>query len=237
MKFNYWLELPMALITLLEGNLTLDEIELGKHFLNTSKAMETLTIKLEKEIDRISISYITSKKELINSTLLRLKTLEKEKSLIMIQAIKFSVKLSSKFMNHIERNTDFVLLQNDYIMLTKIKFFLNILKSILTNINDHLKDEVKQENLQIQNADQEIQFCYVLKIFYEKIESKIFSLSIKHIWPSISKQENIVLENSEQNGELCSFHQLLNEEESKLPNKLSPFKSSPPEISLLCLGD
>ena len=211
MKFSYWLELPMAISTLLGSYNTIEDLELAKHLLNTSKAMELLTIRLEKEIDKISLnSDISSNniEELTKTIINRLNNLEKEKSLIIIQSIKFSIKLASKFLRIIEENcinvkTKFNCMTNfnlsnvpDHFTLTKIKYFLSLIKNILTQLNYYLDSKNYKESSQLYTQEPEIQFCCIIKIFFEKIESKLFNISVNFL-SNLNKQNNAI--NSEYN--------------------------------------
>lgn len=206
MKFSYWLELPMVITALLESNNTVEDLELAKNLLNSSKAIELLCLRLEKDIDRVSnLSNINvnSNEDNYNKLLSRLNNLEKEKSLIMIQSIKFSIKLASKFLKLIEdkcilikkNNNDSNTNKNnnnysnlffdlnissvpDHYTLTKIKYFLNLIKNILVQINTYLKSKNYKESSKLYAQEHEIQFCCIVKIFFEKIESKLFNISI-----------------------------------------------------------
>jgi hypothetical protein len=55
MRFNFWLELPITLISVFEQNASLEDIEKGKCLLNNSKAMEQIYSKIHKELDHIAI--------------------------------------------------------------------------------------------------------------------------------------------------------------------------------------
>lgn len=186
MKFSYWLELPMAIITLIDTHNSLEDIELARQLLNTSKAMEQLTHKLEKDIEIISLSGNFSNqksKEAIQILTQRLRSIEAEKSNIMIQAIKFSIKLSNKFSSIIENSILKVDAPDNYLF-TKIKYFLNLIKNVQYQIMSHIESEkLNDKDLYSQNA--EIQFCSIIKIYYEKIESKLFGISMKYITNNI----------------------------------------------------
>lgn len=188
MKFSYWLELPMAIITLIDTHNSLEDIELARQLLNTSKAMEQLTRKLEKDIDIMAASgnYFNHKsKEIINSLKQRLNSIEKEKSSIMIQAIKFSIKLSNKFSNIIENcilKAEFP----DQFILTKIKYFLSLIKNVQCQVMSHIEAHKSTES-DLLSQNTEIQFCSVIKIFFEKIESKLFGMSLKFITNNIQE--------------------------------------------------
>jgi hypothetical protein len=180
MKFSYWLELPMAIITLIDTNNSLDDIELARQLLNTSKAMEQLTNKLDKDITMIASSgnsFILQANDVVISLKKRLHSLEKEKSGIMVQAIKFSIRLSSKLASVLEAT----LAQEefpDHIVLTKIKYFLSLIKNILIQLNTYLETKKTKES-PLYTQDIEYQFCSIIRIFFEKIESKIFGMSLK----------------------------------------------------------
>ena len=178
MKFNFWLELPTAILSLLGDHLTDNDIEIANNLLNTCKSIEYLTNGIQKEIEVIINSgnfYQISNQ--INNLKNRLAQIEKEKSVILIQAIKFSVKLSSNFINSIKQNSDSIF---DHIQLTKIKYFLNLVKNCISQLNYHL--EKRNGSFVFSNEQEsELTFCKVIRIYFEKVESKLYNTSVQII--------------------------------------------------------
>ena len=172
MKLNFWLELPIALISVFEQNVSLDDVEKGKSLLNTSKAMEQIYSKIQKELDYIATSsYLSSDKtkEMAKKISLSLQTIEKENSQIILQAMKFSVKLINKFILLIEQEAKFSKSQNDIIILEKIKYFLSLIKASVNILNS--------TKVNIYSSSEE-NFCSLFKLYLEKSEAKLFEISM-----------------------------------------------------------
>lgn len=184
MKFNFWLELPMAIMSLLDTYNSIDDLELGNSLLNSCKAMEHIFSKIDKEVDLISSScYLNESKakEVISGLKKRLTIVEKEKTEIILQSMKFSVKLTSKFISIIEKS---VLESNspENILIGKIKYFLNLIKSATTQINNHINKSRTANSLSVSlNTEEEEKFCLTLKQFFEKSEAKLFKYSLNLI--------------------------------------------------------
>lgn len=178
MKFNFWLELPTAILSLLSENVSNNDIEIANNLLNTCKSIEYLTNGIQKEIEIIintgNFYHISNQ---INNLKNRLTQIEKEKSVILIQAIKFSVKLSSNFITSIKQNKDSFY---DHIQLTKIKYFLNLIKNCINQLDYHLE---KRNGSFVFSCEQEseLTFCKVIKIYFEKVESKLYNTSVQII--------------------------------------------------------
>jgi len=184
MKFNFWLELPMAIMSLLDTYNSLEDLELGNSLLNSCKAMEHIFAKIDKEVDLISSScYLNENKakEVISGLKKRLIIVEKEKTEIILQSMKFSVKLTSKFISIIEKS----LLESnspENILIGKIKYFLNLIKSAITQINSHINKSRNPNSLSVSlNTEEEEKFCFTLKHFFEKSEAKLFKYSLNLI--------------------------------------------------------
>ena len=179
MKFNFWLELPVALISVFEQNVSLDDVEKGKSLLNTSKAMEQIYSKIQKELDYIATSSYLSfekTKEMVKKISLSLQTIEKDNSHIILQAMKFSVNLINKFISLIEQEAKFSKSQNDIIILEKIKYFLSLIKASVNIINS--------TKVNMYSSSEE-NFCSVFKLYLEKSEAKLFEISMGFLTSSM----------------------------------------------------
>lgn len=242
MKYSFWLELPTTLINLLDSYVSLEDIDLSSKLTNSNKAMENITFKIIKEIDIISNNCFLNTveaKEHISNLMKRLSFIEKEKNIIVVQSMKFSVKLVSKLTTYITKlsnSNDTVLSMKEII--TKIKLLLNVIKTALNQVNIHLNYEKSSFNMSIEHEN-EIIFCRMLKMFFEKSESKIFQMSLSLITTSPvlmdfrkeKKIENYVFEVSKTNvnkvphsfyhdNDFDSFHLNINNGCSQIQNQI-----------------
>lgn len=179
MKFNFWLELPVALISVFEQNASLEDVEKGKSLLNTSKAMEQIYFKIQKELDYIATSsYLSSEKtkDMVKKITMSLQIIEKESSQIILQAMKFSVRLINKFISYIELESKFSFNQNDIIILEKIKYFLSLIKASVNILNS--------TKVNMYSSSEE-HFCSVFKQYLEKSEAKLFEISMGFLSSSV----------------------------------------------------
>lgn len=195
MKFYYWLELPTAIISLLSEKSTLEESSTAAKLLNSSKVISQMTSKLYQSIDLLSLSVGFENSNSIKTLKKRIQDLEKEKSCIVIQAMKFSVQLSSKLGSIIEEEIKTSRSMIDNILLTKIKYFLTLLKNTINQLTIHIQS--KNNNFIIGELESELNFCHTLKVFFEKLESKFFNFSMNYI----NKKSSIgVMNDDNQNG-------------------------------------
>lgn len=181
MKFNFWLELPTAMSSLLNFDLSEDDQNLSKYLHNTSKTNEILANKILNEIEILEINGIHFNfKKKIQILKEKLNVIEKEKSIILMNAMKFSIKLTSKFISELSHAN-----LTDNLTLTKIKYFLTLIKNCLFQLNIHL-DSKKGTLIFNNEQDSELNFCYMMKIFFEKTEAKLFNISMSYLNLSIS---------------------------------------------------
>ncbi len=176
MKFNFWLELSTAILSLLNDNISDKDIEIANNLLNTCKSIEYIVNSILKEIEIIlnsGNSYQISNQ--INSLKIRLAQVEKEKSVILIQAIKFSVKLSSNFVSNIIHGND---ASRDKIQLTKIEYFLKLVKNCINQLDYHLEKR-NWSFVFSHEQESELTFCKVIKIYFEKLQSKLYNVSVQ----------------------------------------------------------
>lgn len=179
MKFYYWLELPTAIISLLSEKSTIEESSTAAKLLNSSKVISQMTSKLYQSIDLLSLSVGFENSNSIKTLKKRIQDLEKEKSCIVIQAMKFSVQLSSKLGSIIEEEIKTSRSMIDNILLTKIKYFLTLLKNTINQLTIHIQS--KNNNFILGELESELNFCHALKVFFEKLESKFFNFSMNYI--------------------------------------------------------
>jgi len=190
MKFNFWLELPTAIISLLAEDSLLEDNEIAKKLLLTSKSFDQIVNKINNNIEIMSSSLCSyQSNDLINSLKLRLKSIENEKSHILIQAMRFTVKLSSKFCSLIENQVN-ESKSTDNILLTKIKYFLNLIQNSVKSLNYHI-ETVKNSSLFCIESESELNFCYTLKVYFEKMEAKIYNISLSYLNNSISEYNTV----------------------------------------------
>ena len=181
MKFNFWLELPTAMLSLLNFEISEDDKNLSKYLHNTSKRNDILANKILNDIEILEINGIHFNfKKKIQILREKLNEIEKEKSIILINAMKFSIKLTSKFISELS-NADLT----DNLTFTKIKYFLTLIKNCLCHLNSHL-DSKKGTLIFNNEQESELNFCYMMKIFFEKTESKLFNISMSYLNLSLS---------------------------------------------------
>lgn len=99
--------------------------------------------------------------------------LHKEKAQLVCQAIKFSTKIMTKILNSIEKVTEadkqneLHHLTDPVDLLTRIKLFLKITRIVVENANKELTE----------CKGQQMQFFTMIKVFTEKIQSRLYSIS------------------------------------------------------------
>jgi hypothetical protein len=103
--------------------------------------------------------------------------LQKEKTQLLCQAIKFSTKIMTKILYSIEKISEVNKeegihhLCNPVDHLTRIKLFLKITRVVVEYANKEL----------IESKGQQMQFFTMIRVFTEKIQSKLYALSFSLI--------------------------------------------------------
>ncbi len=121
--------------------------------------------------------------------------LQKEKTQLLCQSIKFSTKIMTKILSSIERVTE-VNKENEIHhlpdpvdLLTRIKLFLKITRLVVENANKEISE----------SKGQQMQFFTMIKVLTEKIQSKLYSISnelIKSLMKNAKKRNSDEEENN-----------------------------------------
>jgi len=158
----------------------------------------------------------------------KIKQISKEKIELVCKSIKFSIQLISKIFETIQ-NTNININKfysnypnninsgikndinvNELDLLTKIKLFLKITRLIVENTNKEI-EEIKTKNLNenfanFSNLNNSIEFFGMIKIYTEKIQTKLYTLSNEIVKNILKIKEinsiNKKCENDSNNGSL-----------------------------------
>lgn len=151
MKIDYWLELPTALIDLLGEHSDENERELSKHLITTNMQMKSLIKKIEDEITFFlkKASYSKEEEKIIseiNKLQLRIENIQKERTNILIQAVKFSISLLNKLVASAEAEVKSKQSILDYRFFTKIKLAISIVRNIYCQTMSNISASIKRVN-------------------------------------------------------------------------------------------
>jgi hypothetical protein len=128
MKFDFWFDLPQALVNVMENTISTDEIEYS-HILLTSYQTFKKTFESVNQI--LNTNYHSFSADELEVVLQRINNLKRETAELLCKAIKFSTKLMSRLLSTVESYHSYKLTEID--LLTKIKLFLKITRLVIDN--------------------------------------------------------------------------------------------------------
>lgn len=190
MNFNFWLELPTALINLFSEIPNQNEYNIALSLLNTSKTINQIQFQLVQEVERLeSKENKSEEKNLIQLLMLKMKSIEKQKSDLLFESIKISIKISNQYISLIDQGKYQSFFTEDSLLL-KIKYFLCLIKYCNENIQQCL--EVNNRlNTFGEEVREEASFCQKMKLFFQKLESRLYFFSLNLINSSFRLYENV----------------------------------------------
>ena len=132
MKFDFWFDLPQALVNVMENTLTKDEVEYS-HILFNSYQTYKKTFDSVNQI--LATNYQSFSAEELEVVVQRINSLKRENAELLCKAIKFSTKLMSRLLSTVENYHSCKITEID--LLTKIKLFLKITRLVIDNAKTH----------------------------------------------------------------------------------------------------
>ena len=128
MKFDFWFDLPQALVSVMESNLSKEDIEYSSVLFNSyqsfNKTFNTVNNVLSTNMNSLSSGDLEVIQNKMNS--IKIETAE-----LLCKAIKFSTKLMSRLLGILENYNSCKITEVD--LLTKIKLFLKITRLVIEN--------------------------------------------------------------------------------------------------------
>jgi hypothetical protein len=140
MKFDFWFDLPQALVNIMDSILTIDEVGYSDVLYNSyqyfKKTLDTVNQILSFNYNSISADEL----EVVNN---KLTSIKKETAELLCKAIKFSTKLMTKLLSIVENYQSSKFTEVD--LLTKIKLFLKITRLVIDNAKTHAQNTTGKE--------------------------------------------------------------------------------------------
>lgn len=140
MKFDFWFDLPEALVNIMESNLSKEDIEYSSILFNSyqsfNKTFNTVNNLLSTNMNSLSNGNLEVIQNKMNS--IKIETAE-----LLCKAIKFSTKLMSKLLGIVENYKSCKI--SDVDLLTKIKLFLKITRLVIENSKSQAQNRLGRE--------------------------------------------------------------------------------------------
>ncbi len=177
MKYDFWMDLPLSLIELGGSIMTKEDNLMASVIQNSNMVFNIITIQKYREIfnqnNLLNFDLHNSSKDELQAIKHKIFELQKEKTQLLCKSIKFCTKIMTKILNSIERVNDVRECEtgdhsNDPVdVLTRTKLFLKITRLVV----DHANKQLAESN------GQQLQFFTMIKVFTEKIQSRLYSIS------------------------------------------------------------
>jgi hypothetical protein len=140
MKFDFWFDLPQAIVNIMENNLTLDEVGYSDVLYNSYQSFKK-TLDTVNQI--LSINYHSISADELEVVVQKMNCIKKETAELLCKAIKFSTKLMTRLLTIVDNYHTFKITEVD--LLTKIKLFLKITRLVIDNAKIHAQNAYGKE--------------------------------------------------------------------------------------------
>jgi hypothetical protein len=208
MKFDFWFDLPQALVNVTQDTLSNEEKEYSKVLYNSYNSFKNTLDSISNMIDRNIQNFSNEDLEKVNH---RINMIKKENAELLCKAVKFSTKVMTKLLSSIETYQSCKITEVE--LLTKIKLFLKITRVIIENAKIHSQNTKGKEQ---EFFNMYLIFYIRIHIFTEKVQSRLFNVSNVIIKLSLEKKKREEDNSSQLNySKIIAIHGDINMTESQ----------------------
>lgn len=128
MKFDFWFDLPQALVNIMDNNLSAQEVDYSNIIVNSYQSFKE-TLNSVNQILNTSCHSISADE--LEPVIQKINSIKREIADLLCKSIKFSTKLMTRLLTIVESYQSNKFTEVD--LLTKIKLFLKITRLVIEN--------------------------------------------------------------------------------------------------------